>query len=168
MVWTFFAARFDVYLNLNMGIFHLMHECWFSGHVSPDLKRLSRLLPVLVCWTLWRLRMAVLYNDIQPVFAQVVGYIQFLYRASTLKVPVRVSQGFSPHLSFVATVKLKWEAKVVCWLKPPTGVLKLNVDGSSVANATSSGGGILLRDSNGYVIFGIYYIMVLAQVFTLR
>jgi ribonuclease HI len=39
------------------------------------------------------------------------------------------------------------------WTRPPTGWVKLNVDGSSDAESRTGGAGMILRDDNGEIIF---------------
>lgn len=48
--------------------------------------------------------------------------------------------------------RVQVEARIIYWVKPPPGMLKLNVDGASKGNPGRSGGGGGLRDSQGNVI----------------
>ncbi|TXG47764.1 hypothetical protein EZV62_027058 [Acer yangbiense] len=51
-------------------------------------------------------------------------------------------------------LKKQKKIQVLRWLKPAPGRLKLNLDGSSLGNPGSAGGGGVLRDSSGNFIFG--------------
>lgn len=44
--------------------------------------------------------------------------------------------------------------RAVAWFKPSMGLVKLNSDGGSWGNPGVSGGGGVIRDSNGNLVFG--------------
>lgn len=43
--------------------------------------------------------------------------------------------------------------KAIKWTRPPRGSFKLNVDGSSLENPSMAGGGGILRDADGKLVF---------------
>ncbi|GAA0172073.1 hypothetical protein LIER_25971 [Lithospermum erythrorhizon] len=58
---------------------------------------------------------------------------------------------------FKVTINIKEGLpRYFCWEKPELGLVKLNIDGASKASIGISGGGGLLRDSNGEALWGFY------------
>ncbi|CAK9167894.1 unnamed protein product [Ilex paraguariensis] len=46
---------------------------------------------------------------------------------------------------------VKW----IKWEPPPGGMLKMNVDGASKGRSVLSGGGVVLRNQEGHVVFAV-------------
>ena len=53
------------------------------------------------------------------------------------------------HCACIALAKKRMIIKRIRWEKPCSGWIKLNTDGSSLANPGMAGGGDLIRDENG-------------------
>nr|XP_027083663.1 uncharacterized protein LOC113705962 [Coffea arabica] len=61
---------------------------------------------------------------------------------------------WSAVLSIFSRWRPRYSHRVVCWEFPVQGAFKLNTDGCSLGNPGVSGGGGVLRDSSGTLLFG--------------
>lgn len=113
------------------------------------------LLPCIITWCLWnsrcKARMEGLKASVEQVWRSVKMWLKSL--ATELKVlknlsdqDVRLMTEFNLVSPKAATVR---KCRLVQWLKPPCGWVKINCDGSVRNNPGSSGGGGILRDANG-------------------
>ncbi|XP_027174266.1 uncharacterized protein LOC113773861 [Coffea eugenioides] len=85
-------------------------------------------LPVVICWSLWKVRNQVLFQE-ELLSVQRFGYVTIPPKVSTSSISVS-------------------------WLKPLLGFVKLNSDASVVEEVASGRG--LLRDHDGNLIFAFY------------
>lgn len=73
-VWSYLEDRLKVQL-LQQDIYQTFSYCWnHRVNGGAGLQRFVHLLPLAVCWGIWRVRNAYLFNNEQPRIAQVVIY----------------------------------------------------------------------------------------------
>ena len=138
---------------------------WWIHASGTSLRAvLSHLLPILICWELWKARNQAIFNSITVrlthICRQVVCLLSGIREAHPLALPNSENDAWSRLGLLPSPVRpppLKWISLV--WSLPSFPYSKLNVDGSSLGNPGHSGGGGIVRDHHGQVqgIFSTYY-----------
>ncbi|WCJ44078.1 hypothetical protein M5689_024770 [Euphorbia peplus] len=91
----------------------------------------------LLCWSLWNNRNNVVWNrksSLAGVIMQAVKSLFEAWKAAQVGGSVVVQSAVQPY---------------VVWVRPPPGMLKMNVDAALFSNPISVGFGFVLRDENG-------------------
>lgn len=106
-----------------------------------------------IIWNLWKERNRRIFEDSQKPFKEIIDVI--IIEVGSWLFVINVFQGLSL-VDFVQDWKTcisvnasKQIISINCWSAPPTGVLKLNFNGSSLGNPGPSGFGCVIRDSHG-------------------
>nr|XP_027103068.1 uncharacterized protein LOC113724357 [Coffea arabica] len=136
---------------------------WVHSSGNSALAALTRLLPTIVCWELWKARNKVCFEDVVTTRTGLLHQITLQLHAVGHAFPFRCTntgdatlrgQGLVPFLVYPRhrTIALSWSC-------PTRPYVKLNVDGSSLGNPGDSGGGGLVRDNSGCFLYGFssYY-----------
>ena len=136
-----------------------LQNWWMHSSGNGFVANCYRLLPALICWALWKFRnLAYFEGVVTPVhviFNHIVKELQLIARATpfTCSTPEDKrcwTQGLVPFLKQPPRARLR----IIRWMVPPMGYVKLNVDGSSLGNPGDAGGGGLIRDSEGRLLYG--------------
>ncbi|XP_073051335.1 uncharacterized protein [Primulina eburnea] len=154
-VWHFFGAVFRVQIP-HTSDFLLFLSSWKRNMAWTPGGHMKEFLPFIILWFLWTVR-----NDAKhrrrPISGETVkhhilSYIRLAHSASLVK--PKLWLGFSQAAGLLGvSVILRPVLKmtIVRWLRPPPGVFKLNVDGSSRGSPGDSSVGGVVRDSSGRV-----------------
>ncbi|XP_071929043.1 uncharacterized protein [Coffea arabica] len=129
---------------------------WLSSYDSEIQRFIGHILPSIVCWQIWKARNKAMFEDVQmrplaicrAIFSEIqtmVGiHFKQVFRVQSFH--HLYDWSYSSHIE--VTYKLvRWEAK-------ESDRFILNTDGCSKGNPGVSGGGGVLRDSNGIPLIG--------------
>lgn len=155
-VWQFFefeAGIFDPGVSIRC---HLV-KWWLSSVRNVQTAFVFRVLPVFVCWFLWKARNAYFFEGKQIPWSVICDQILSSVLDSFSLQFKGLSCDFSswPHfLRSLSTLPRHSKVMQVQWFPSAHSLVKLNSDGCSKGNPGIGGGGGLLRDSQGYFLFG--------------
>ena len=134
-----------------------LQQWWL--HRSPSTARggVCGLLPSLICWGLWKDRNEAMYEAVNVTPSQVCRNVQnLLFNISQAWPFVQVTHDDGELLQsglLLSVTRRKWRPpRWITWAMPPSGNVKLNIDGSSLGNPGPSGARGVLRDSDGNVL----------------
>nr|XP_027108979.1 uncharacterized protein LOC113728817 [Coffea arabica] len=129
---------------------------WLNSYDSEMQRFIGHILPSIVCWQIWKARNKAMFEDVQmrplaicrAIFSEIqtmVGiHFKQVFRVQSFH--HLYDWSYSSHTE--VTYKLvRWEAK-------ESDRFILNTDGCSKGNPGVSGGGGVLRDSNGIPLIG--------------
>ena len=135
---------------------HLVVRWWLRRGHNVYLKFVYRLLPMLVCWELWKARNTGVFEGRRAVSTEVVRQV-FIQLCALFHCRFPEIDGYfgSWDVFHSALVGMRRRVSIiqVAWVAP-TGGYKLNSDGCSRGNPGISGGGCVVRDRDGKLIFG--------------
>ena len=128
-----------------------------SGNLNSRYAFSCLLQPLLICWYLWLARNEHRFEGTAASPYSIIQKVkQSWYEISTQFKPRTEDNLAKKRMLANAGIhhegRVQVEARIIYWVKPPPGMLKLNVDGASKGNPGRSGGGGGLRDSQGNVI----------------
>ncbi|WMV30239.1 hypothetical protein MTR67_023624 [Solanum verrucosum] len=131
---------------------------WRSIQYSNEIhKLLNQALPIFICWNLWKNRCSVKYggkqSSIGKVFAKHLIFKDMIQLLITVFPYLQWSSSWKEVITMIE--KYRHEIKVIpiCWEKPTEGVYKLNTYGSALTNPGKIGGGGILRDDQGNMVY---------------
>jgi len=150
-VWAYFENKFGIQ-HLITDQLQLVLTAWRIKAVGKN--HILHLIPILILWFLWCSRNDKKHNNIpftaEKTIWRVVSYLQNLGNANLFK--FNSWEGFN-HVadSFgfqLPPAKLK-VIKLVKWIPPQLGVLKLNTDGACRGNPGPAAAGGVVRNHTG-------------------
>lgn len=160
-IWRKFEDK--LHLNCSSNSLDLkLSEWWLSKVRSPCHKELLSFIPVAICWELWKSRNRARYEGIRSGFVQKVHNVETAIKAIFQKAAVTSkSSRMDILLLHDWGVQRKYKKAVelilVKWKRPRMGWFKLNSDGCSKGNPGESGGGCILRDDKGSMIWALTF-----------
>ncbi|KAG2685816.1 hypothetical protein I3760_10G143300 [Carya illinoinensis] len=132
-------------------------SAWFScAKRSSQREILVGLIPSLITWRLWlrrcKARMESMYESLEAIWISVKFWLSQISENITKCNRLSATDN---NLLAILNVPIKQiinrNIRVVKWLKPKSGWVKLNVDGSCRGNLGTCGGGGVIRDHQGKV-----------------
>jgi len=153
-IWKYFSNILGFVMQQSSLNSYVLQWCGKQGKNEAH-KIIIQTLPIVICWNLWKNRCSAKYGgkisnisrvkyliikDMFQLLRSVFPYIQWPIKRQ--EVVDMIEQG-------------KHEVRVipVIWKTPPIARYKLNTDGSALHNPGKIGGGSILRDSNGVIIY---------------
>ena len=135
-----------------------LNRWWLASGASPCHKILLSLIPTCVCWELWVNRNKARFENKKQtaalMIANITVAIQGIMNQKSLVVKRRVADdAFLRFFSDCVAAPRSTEFIISKWICLPSGRLKLNSDGCSRGNPGESGGGSVLRDDKGRVLW---------------
>ena len=125
----------------------------------PSLNQVYKLfisvLPNVICWHLWKNRCAVKYGDKKSsihrfqhgIFKDVMQIIKVAFPT------IPWQHSWYSLIKLIEQCQQQLSVIMVSWRKPQEGIYKLNTDGSALPNSGKIGGGGILRDHKGNLIY---------------
>ncbi|XP_019264449.1 PREDICTED: uncharacterized protein LOC109242076 [Nicotiana attenuata] len=154
-IWRFFAGPLGIDYN-NMNLKMLLLKWWNFKARNCIAKLITRILPLIICWELWKSRCSKKFENIRLSFYRTKTNILF-----TLVQILNSSFGRARLGEDWQTIYVACEAvierrilKIIKWNKPSFRAVKLNSDGSCIQG--TCGGGGLVRNNQGIVIFAYF------------
>lgn len=153
-IWQFFAGHLGSnYAAAPLHFFLL--KWWATEHKNDAHKLLIHATPIFICWNLWKNRCASKYGGKKSNSARVKFLvfkdIYFLLAASFPHISWPTS--WNDLVSIVEKCSHDVKVTSITWKKPAADFYKLNTDGSALQNPGSIGGGGILRDHHGNLIY---------------
>ncbi|XP_071902720.1 uncharacterized protein [Coffea arabica] len=160
-VWSYFQCMLGVRGAADT-LIKTLQGWWILASGKSPTAVLVYLLPVLICWELWKARNQVVYENVflRPPYIcrQIVWHLNAIGAAHPFAC---ANDDTWRRLGLLPIFKMPKLLKCIplVWSSPQYLYSKLNVDGSSLGNPGHSGGGGLVRDYHGQVIaaFSAYY-----------
>ena len=152
VTWMFFERSLGVSVR-SVAVRSRCSDWWMSPVKGKALRWVSRILPVLILWFLWRARNASRFEGCKVSGVQVrVSICSELQRLAQIHFPgiARLPCQWEGFLEVLSSARRVLVAKAVRWTFPVEGSFKLNTDGCSMVGG--SGGGGVIRDSRGKLI----------------
>lgn len=145
-VWKFFAGFAGMRFGLNP---HSIIRVWWNKVESQRLQQIYKVIPVLICWKLWKRRNNRRYGgdtSINIMIHNIQTNIHYLIR--TLYPRTKISNiVWDEVIKDLAEFKPKLYHLVVTWKPPPVGHQKCNADGTSRGNPGPSTFSFCIRDN---------------------
>ncbi|XP_055802719.1 uncharacterized protein LOC129871761 [Solanum dulcamara] len=153
-VWSVFSDSLGIskeYTPLR----NLIMRWWSSNYSNEVHKLILQATPIFICWNLWKNRCAIKYGGKQSNITRVI-YSVFKDNFNLLSTTYSYISWPNRWKELVLLVeKCTNEVNVstVYWRKPSAHMVKLNTDGSALHNPGKIGGGGLLRNNQGDLLF---------------
>ena len=153
-IWKYHASRFGV-IHTNISLRNQLIQ-WgnLQGH-NEVYKLLIHILPNFICWHLWKNRCAVKYGGKQSSI-QRVQYGIFKDSMQVIKSVhpnIPWQNNWDSLMNLIVQCKQQYKVTMLQWKTPTAGKYKLNTDGSTLHNSGKTGGGGILRDHQGNLIY---------------
>ncbi|XP_004248595.1 uncharacterized protein [Solanum lycopersicum] len=132
----------------------LLH--WRNQQVNNEVhKLLIHILPNVICWNLWKNRCAVKYgNKSSSIHRVQYGIFKDVMQVIKIVFPsIPWQSSWNKLINIVEHCKQQYKIVLVSWNKPGLGTYKLNTDGSALQNSGKIGGGGILRDHQGKIVY---------------
>ncbi|GMI85901.1 hypothetical protein like AT5G42905 [Hibiscus trionum] len=135
----------------------MLLETWET--LQPKEAKTSwSIIPFALIWTVWLHRNEIVFQSKSVDSKQLIGLIKLRMafwingKFGKLGIPMDVIIA-DPLLATDSSILPKRRDRLIGWLPPPEGFLKLNVDGAVRLEDSSSGIGGVLRDKDGTILF---------------
>ncbi|XP_027150296.1 uncharacterized protein LOC113750530 [Coffea eugenioides] len=139
-----------------------MASWWYGKRGNRQLAFVHHILPLLICWHLWKFRNRMRYDGVRLGFARLC-YLVLSDLLELFGLFLRQRRSFpADWVHFYAEIS-GWVPRVsytlVRWSRPSGDALKLNTNGCTKGNPSVSGAGGILRDGGGSLLlaFSCYF-----------
>jgi len=153
-IWNFFAASVGIPHNQNT-LRNLLTTWWGTEHRNAVQKLFLHSLPIITCWNLWKDRCSAKYGGKKSSIIRVKFLIQKdIIMLLHIAFPyLQWPEDWHDLINYMEACKHEITITQVNWKTPPTDIFKLNTDGSAMNNSGKIGGGGILRDHQGNMIY---------------
>ncbi|XP_015064939.1 uncharacterized protein LOC107010215 [Solanum pennellii] len=153
-MWRYYAATVGAVIsNINLRSQLLQ---WRSLHINNEVHKLiSYILPNFICWNLWKNRCAVKYGGKQSSIQRVhYGIFKDVMQVTRVVFPsISWQHSWDNLINIMDQCHQQYKVTMVRWKSPTAGKYKLNTDGSALSDSGKIGGGGILRDQQGKLIY---------------
>ncbi|KAI3470064.1 hypothetical protein Pfo_026727 [Paulownia fortunei] len=154
-IWQFFRSQFNITMSDTTSIDHLLH---FRSSSTAYKSQIRCILPLFVLWIIWIARNDVKHRGIQMRHTRIIANIlQHINRAQTTRSLGKMVWKGDSNVAIAWGFQLftfsKNIVKIVRWIKPPQGWIKLNYDGASRGDPVLAGVGGIARDHTSSPLF---------------
>lgn len=118
-------------------------------------KLLIQALPIIIVWNLWKNRCSAKYAGKSSSTSRVKFLIfkDIYHLLSTTYPYIQWPSNWKDLFNMIENCNHELKTTKVSWIKPPADYLKLNTDGSALGNPGKIGGGGILRNNQGTLIY---------------
>lgn len=153
-IWKFFLDHLGNIHN-HTPLRNMLMRWWIIEPKNEVHKLIFHSLPIFICWNLWNNRCSTKYGAKQSSIARVKYLIfkdttHFLY---TVFPYLCWPNNWRDLVIMIEGCRHEMKINTVIWSKPPINIHKLNIDRSVVKNPGKIGGGGILRNYQGDIIF---------------
>ena len=163
-VWGKLEQLLDIRAPSHHDIILKLQAWWSNISGKSAMAKLSHIVPLFVCWELWKARNRAIFDATTPSATHVVRQILRLIHLVALAHPLSLACMDDDRLLKRGVVPFLKKAKSMqvlslAWAPPPASYVKLNIDGSSSGNPGNSSGEGIIRDQHGHVLsaFSSFY-----------
>ncbi|WMV19692.1 hypothetical protein MTR67_013077 [Solanum verrucosum] len=151
LLWSTFAGRMGI-ITRNTNLRDLLHKYWNCTSKNHVATYVLKILPPILMWELWRSRCSSRYDEERPSITRSTYQISFNICHLTKKIfpNLDIPDDWEKFLKLMETNFVGTTSFPIKWIRPSSPFVKMNSDGTCVRN--SSGGGGIVRDSNGNCI----------------
>ena len=135
-----------------------MARWWFSSRTIAFLQFAHQNIPSLIGWNIWKARNRARFDDKVYSPNAICGFIlDDVRHLFSLKFPgySSTSPTWLGFYTSLASFHKPESFRLVKWLRPNPGESKLNTDGCSKGNPGRAGGGGVLCNSEGGILFAL-------------
>nr|XP_027093583.1 uncharacterized protein LOC113713984 [Coffea arabica] len=158
-IWGVFRASCSICLPA-ISLRERLVTWWLSLHSDAQRCHVVSILPSFICWHIWKARNKAIFEGVKLTREEIChGILRDISAAVEIKFHHRiVAQTFDRFFERLSQPLPVHRVQLVKWQATGRGILSLNTDGCSKGNPGMSGGGGILRDSNGQVLvaFSVY------------
>ncbi|WMV45633.1 hypothetical protein MTR67_039018 [Solanum verrucosum] len=153
-IWTSFLSPMGVTFQRSSLSNHISRWNDIQGKNEAH-KTLIETLPIVVCWNLWKNRCSAKYGGKKSSSSSVKYMIlkDILHLLNTVFPYICWPAQWTEVVDLIASCKHDVKVTCVTWKTPPPSSYKLNTDGSALHNPGKIGGGGILRDEQGKIIY---------------
>ncbi|WMV30204.1 hypothetical protein MTR67_023589 [Solanum verrucosum] len=153
-IWSFFSVAAGI-LHDHILINMLMLRWWRQEHKIEVQNLLNQLLPLIIIWNLWKNRCATKYGEKQSNIARNFFLIlkDTTHLLNTAFPYIQWANDWTDLFRMVEKCRQETMVRIVEWEKPSQHFLQLDTDGSALSNPRKIGGGGILRDHQGKLIY---------------
>ncbi|KAH0632683.1 hypothetical protein KY284_035469 [Solanum tuberosum] len=146
-IWSSIIGRMGI-ITRHTNLRELLQRCWNSTSKNLVTEYVLSIIPPIIIWELWRSRCNSRYEEERPSTKRSISLIAFNICHLTKKnlSNINLTENWESLLKLM-DIQLEDTIK---WSRPSHHSMKLNTDGSCIRE--SSGGGGVVRDSNGNCI----------------
>ncbi|XP_027156179.1 uncharacterized protein LOC113756908 [Coffea eugenioides] len=129
---------------------------WLSSQSKGQRRVVVSILPSFICWHIWKARNKAVREGVSLSSGDIChGIIQDVVLAVSSEVNRwNLCLPFDQFFDRLSTPPVPLQCRIVRWQAAGTGIATLNTDGWSKGNPGVSGGGGVLRDSEGRFLIG--------------
>ena len=159
VVWRHFEGVFGIFSSGQL-LQQKLSSWWIHKAKSPCIKEILSFVPVCICWEMWRNRCRGKADErlwpADMIIACVGRAVRAVFDGSTVIASARVDElDMCRAVGLNVGSALKQACIITRWVWPESNKYKLNADGCSRGNPGDSGGGSLLRDHSGHVLWAV-------------
>ncbi|WMV46072.1 hypothetical protein MTR67_039457 [Solanum verrucosum] len=153
-IWEWFSAPCGVY-HKQTYIKDILYSWWGMENKNDVHKLILQAAPIIVCWNLWKNRCAAKYWSKQSSITRVKFLItkDIYLLINTAYSYIQWPTTWHEMIKIIELCKQDIRIWQISWEKPPQNILKLNTDGSALNNPGKIGGGGILRDHKGELVY---------------
>ncbi|EOY19200.1 Retrotransposon, unclassified-like protein [Theobroma cacao] len=157
-VWNYFSKFFQIYVHNPQNILQILNSWYYSGDFTKP-GHIRTLILLFIFWFVWVERNDAKHRDLgmypDRIIWRIMKILRKLFQGGLLcKWQWKGDLDIAIHWGFNFAQERQARPKIINWIKPLIGELKLNVDGSSKDEFQNAAGGGVLRDHTGNLIFG--------------
>ncbi|XP_060177777.1 uncharacterized protein LOC132607713 [Lycium barbarum] len=152
-VWKFFGEPMGISMQ-KQSIQSMIMSWWNFNTKNSMIRVICQSLPVFICWELWKFWSYVKYGHksyfVNKICYEVTQHLKVFMNKKAYKLDPNCN--WRGICNLIEAYKTRLSNRPVIWDKPPHSVIKINIDGSSLAQFGKAGIGGIATDSNGDII----------------
>ncbi|KAL4280566.1 hypothetical protein GQ457_03G000290 [Hibiscus cannabinus] len=153
LIWMQFAAFWGLSLVLPENPISFLYA-WEGARHDVSSDSIWHLIPFVIIWSIWLMRNEIVFEkkkvDVSQILYVAKSRLAFWFKAKHPESVLSREDIFTdPLLADKSKNMGKSRSRLVSWSPPPSGTLKLNVDGAVTRDGGLGGVGGLLRNSEG-------------------
>ncbi|KAL4283563.1 hypothetical protein GQ457_16G029270 [Hibiscus cannabinus] len=153
LIWMQFAAFWGLSLVLPENPISFLYA-WEGARHDVSSDSIWHLIPFVIIWSIWLTRNEIVFEkkkvDVSQILYVAKSRLAFWFKAKHPESVLSREDIFTdPLLADKSKNMGKSRSRLVSWSPPPSGTLKLNVDGAVTRDGGLGGVGGLLRNSEG-------------------
>uniref|UniRef100_M1DWN9 RNase H family protein n=1 Tax=Solanum tuberosum TaxID=4113 RepID=M1DWN9_SOLTU len=152
-VWKSFAANAGIITD-HSSLLQFIMQWWSAKYNNEAHRLLLQATPIFICWNLWKNRCSSKYGGKQSNVSRVKYAIyKDNYKLMTTTFPhIKWPSNWRDLIQLGGKCVHDTKVTLVRWIKPPNQWVKINTDGSALANPGRTGAGGILRDQDEEIL----------------